>query len=109
MIKEIDSVELASKLEAGEDIRVVDIRSEAEVMHGILPESEHLPMHLIPLKINDLPKDQDVVLYCRSGARSYQATAYLAQQGFTNVYNLRGGIINWARNGLEIAAPARTA
>ncbi len=105
MIKEMDSIELASRLEAGEEIKVVDIRNHAELMHGVLPEAEHLPMHLIPLKINDLPKDKDVVLYCRSGARSYQATAYLAQQGFANVYNLRGGIIHWVRSGFEIDAP----
>ncbi len=109
MINEMDSTELASRLEAGEDIKIVDIRSEAEVMHGVLPDAEHLPMHLIPLRVNELPKDKEVVLYCRSGARSYQATAYLMQQGFANVYNLRGGIINWVRSGLEVALPGQPA
>jgi rhodanese-related sulfurtransferase len=59
-------------------------------------------MHLIPLRMNELPRDKAVVLYCRSGARSYHACAYLAQQGFDNVLNLRGGIISWARGGFEI-------
>jgi hypothetical protein len=44
-----------------------------------------------------------VVLYCRSGARSYHACNFLNQQGIDNVINLRGGIIAWARNGYEIA------
>ena len=52
-----------------------------------------------------LPKDRDVVLYCRSGARSYHACNFLNQQGIQNVINLRGGIIAWARQGYEIAAP----
>lgn len=101
-IKEIDSSELKRRMDAGENITLLDIRSEAEVMQGILPHSEHLPMHLIPLKMQDLPKEGDVVLYCRSGARSYHACAYLMQQGVQNVINLRGGIIDWARNGFEI-------
>jgi rhodanese-related sulfurtransferase len=93
-------------MDAGEPIELLDIRSDAEVVQGMLPESEHLPMHLIPLKIPDLPKDKEVVLYCRSGARSYHACAYLEQQGVHNAVNLRGGIIAWARNGYEILAPA---
>ena len=62
-------------------------------------------MHLIPLRMHDLPKDKDFVLYCRSGARSYHACNFLGQQGIDNVINLRGGIISWARQGFEIAAP----
>jgi rhodanese-related sulfurtransferase len=63
-------------------------------------------MHLIPLRLGDLPRDRDVVLYCRSGARSYHACAFLAQQGFDNVINLRGGIVAWARDGFQIEAGA---
>ncbi len=105
-VKEIDVSELKNRLDAGEDLVLLDIRSAAEVQQGVLPNSEHLPMHLIPLKIQDLPRDRDVVLYCRSGARSYHACAFLAQQGVSNVYNLRGGIIDWARHGYEIAPPS---
>jgi rhodanese-related sulfurtransferase len=106
LVSEIDATELKAKIDAGEAIELIDIRSEAEVVHGMLPDSEHLPMHLIPLKIQDLPKDKEVVLYCRSGARSYHACAYLAQQGVSNCLNLRGGIIAWARNGYQIVTPA---
>ncbi|WP_342748422.1 rhodanese-like domain-containing protein [Solemya velesiana gill symbiont] len=76
MVNEIDSSELGNRL-TGEDKPVLlDIRSEAEVMHGMLPDSEHLPMHLIPIKMNEFPKDKEIVLYCRSGAGSYQACMY---------------------------------
>lgn len=94
--------ELKARLERGDDLKLLDIRSEAEVLQGVLPKSEHLPMHLIPLRAQELPRDQDVVLYCRSGARSFHACAFLMQQGFRNVINLRGGIIDWARHGYEI-------
>lgn len=106
LINEIDSSELKNRLDSGEDIEILDIRSEAELAQGILPSAQHLPMHLIPLKIQDLPRDKDVILYCRSGARSYHACAYLSQQGVDNVINLRGGIIDWARRGFEIGVMA---
>jgi len=102
VVNEIDSATLHSRLAAGEEIYLVDIRTPAEVAQGAIPDAAYLPMHLIPLRMNELPRDKEVVLYCRSGARSYHACAYLAQQGFDNVVNLRGGIIGWARGGFEI-------
>jgi rhodanese-related sulfurtransferase len=107
-IREIVSSELKARIDAGEPVEILDIRSDAEIAQGVLPNAQHLPMHLIPLKMADLPKDRDVILYCRSGARSYHACAYLAQQGIANVVNLRGGIIDWASKGFEIGLP-RTA
>ena len=102
MIKEIDAYDLQSRISEGDDFILLDIRSAGELAQGMLPDSEHLPMHLIPLRISELPKDKDVVLYCHSGARSYHACAYLAQQGYDNVINLRGGILGWARSGYEL-------
>ena len=106
MVQEIDVAELKQRMDAGHDFVLYDIRTEAEVNQGVLPGSEFLPMHLIPLKMQDFPKDKEIVLYCRSGARSYHACAYLMQQGITNVVNLRGGIISWAQHGYNIGARA---
>lgn len=103
MIKEIGSAALQSRLAAGDDVHLIDIRTPGEVAQGVIPNSAHLPMHLIPVRVSELPKDKDLILYCRSGARSYHACSYLMQQGFDNVVNLRGGIIGWARGGFEIA------
>jgi rhodanese-related sulfurtransferase len=107
VINEIDSESLHERLAKGEDLLLVDIRTPAEVSQGAIPGAMELPMHLIPLRMSELPKDKDVVLYCRSGARSYQACAYLLQQGHPRVLNLRGGIIAWARHGYEIGLPGR--
>jgi rhodanese-related sulfurtransferase len=104
MIKEIDANDLQVRIAKGDDFMLFDIRSDGELVQGVLPQAEHLPMHLIPLRIAELPKDKDVILYCHSGARSYHACAYLAQQGYENVINLRGGILGWARSGHQLAA-----
>ncbi|MES9943562.1 MAG: sulfurtransferase [gamma proteobacterium symbiont of Ctena orbiculata] len=104
MIKEIDAHDLQSRINEGDDFLLLDIRSAGEVAQGGLADAEHLPMHLIPMKISELPKDKAIILYCHSGARSYHACAYLAQQGFDNAINLRGGILAWARSGFQLAA-----
>lgn len=105
MINEIDSESLHERLARGDDLLLVDIRTPGEVAQGSIPGATQMPMHLIPLRLTELPRDKDVVLYCRSGARSYQACAYLAQQGLPRVLNLRGGIIAWARHGYPVGWP----
>ena len=56
--KRDDASGLKARIDAGEDIALIDIRSDAEVAQGILPNAEHLAMHLIPLRMHDLPKDK---------------------------------------------------
>lgn len=107
MVNEIDSESLYRRLEAGEDFLLVDIRTPPEIAQGVIPDSIPLAMHLLPLRLDELPRERDLVLYCRSGARSYQACSFMMQQGWTRVLNLRGGIIAWARHGGEIALPGR--
>ncbi len=105
MVNEIDSESLHDRLRAGEDLLLLDIRTPGEVAQGIIPRSLPLPMHLLPLRLAELPKDRETVLYCRSGARSYQACAWMMDQGYRQVLNLRGGIIAWARHGYDIGLP----
>jgi rhodanese-related sulfurtransferase len=102
VVREIESLELMERLSRPERPHLLDIRNDVEVLQGVLPEAEHVPMHLLSARIADYPRDEDVVLYCRSGARSYHACVYLAQHGFTNVINLRGGIMAWMRHGLQV-------
>jgi rhodanese-related sulfurtransferase len=102
MIKEIDAADLESRMAKDGDFLLLDIRSAGELAQGMLPDAEHIPMHLIPVRMSELPKNKDVILYCHSGARSYHACAYLAQQGFDNAVNLRGGILGWTRSGYRL-------
>jgi rhodanese-related sulfurtransferase len=103
MIKEIDAYDLQARIAEGNDFVLLDIRSAGELAQGMLPNAEHLPMHLLPLRLSELPKDKEIILYCHSGARSYHACAYLAQQGYENMINLRGGILGWSRSGYPLA------
>lgn len=104
VFKEIEVAELHSLLEADRDhVHLIDIRNPAELARGKIPGAVNLPMHQLPLNFHKIEKDQLVVLYCRVGARSAQACAYLSANGFDNVHNLRGGIQAWQMSGLKVA------
>jgi len=101
-IKEIDPRTLVEWMQEDKEFRLLDVRSAAEFAQGMIPKGEPLPLHLVPLQTGRLERDRDLVVYCRTGARSAQACRYLAERGFEKVFNLRGGIVTWARQGLPL-------
>jgi len=104
-ISEIDASGLNAWLKSGKQVRLVDVRSPAEMAQGMIPDAEQLPLHLLPLQIDQFKDDEVItVFYCRTGARSAQACAFTMDHGNHNVHNLRGGIIAWVRSGLPVAA-----
>ena len=103
-IKEIDVNELKLQLEdLPDNVKLIDVRTPAEVARGKITGSENLPLHVIPLKVDDFDKDDTIIFYCQTGARSAQACAFMASKGLDNVYNLRGGIVTWVQMGFPIA------
>ena len=70
--KHISAEELHSLLQQG-DIRLIDVRTDAEVARGKIPQGESIPLHLIPLRLNELDKQAATVFYCQMGGRSAQA------------------------------------
>ena len=97
----ITVAELQSMLQQG-GLRLVDVRTDAEVARGKIPQGESLPLHLLPLRLNGMDKNAATVFYCQMGGRSAQAAAFAAANGFTDAYNLQGGISAWAQAGLPI-------
>jgi len=94
-MKEISVQELKEKLDAGEDFQLVDVREDFEYetsnIGGLL-----IPLGGILIEADKIEKDKPVVIMCRSGKRSAAAIMQLEAQGFTNLTNLRGGILAWA-------------
>lgn len=106
MVKELDVVALKALMDEGKPIRLIDVRSISEMGGGMIPQAEKLPLHTLPVRLNEINDDEMCILYCRSGARSAQGVGFMATQGYENVYNLRGGIIAWHRSGLPLQACA---
>lgn len=75
---------------------LVDVREDFELEISVLPGVIHLPMDQIADRLDELDKDADYVIVCRSGARSGRVAAYMQSVGFTRVRNLVSGMNGWA-------------
>ena len=100
--KNITVAELQALLQSNPP-RLVDVRTDAEVARGKIPQGDAMPLHLIPLRLSELDKNATTVFYCQMGGRSAQAAAFAAANGFADVYNLQGGITAWAHAGFPVA------
>lgn len=80
---------------------LVDVRTAEEFKAGHIPGAINLALQDLPQQMATLPKDQPIVVYCRSGARSNSAVAMLASAGFEQIYDL-GGIQRWQSQGLPV-------
>ena len=99
--KNINVAELRAMLDKG-GICLVDVRTDAEIARGFITGAEKLPLHLLPLRLHELDGAKPTVFYCQMGGRSAQAAGFAAAQGFSEVYNLQGGITAWAQSGAPI-------
>ncbi len=105
-IQEIDAPELKRWIdEKGDQFVIIDVREPMEFVQGTVPGARLMPISTLGNHIHEIERERDVVFICRSGARSGQVCAYLANMGYDNVYNLRGGMIGWVRSGLPPAPP----
>lgn len=93
-MKEISVQELKEKMDNGEDFQLIDVREDFEYQTSNLG-GELIPLGGILIETDKIAKDKDVVIMCRSGKRSAAAVMQLEAQGFTNLYNLYGGILAW--------------
>ncbi|MFT4737970.1 MAG: rhodanese-related sulfurtransferase [Cyclobacteriaceae bacterium] len=95
-VKEVTVSELKEMRDNAQDFQLVDVRELNEIEIAEIG-GEVIPMGDIPDNIDKISKDKQVVIHCRSGARSGNIVKYLEQNhGFDNVYNLKGGILAWA-------------
>ncbi len=101
--KNLTVTELPGLLASG-NVQLIDVRTDAEIAHGRIKGATSLPLHLLPLRLNELDAKKTTVFYCQLGGRSAQAAAFAAGQGLANVYPLQGGITAWAQAGGEIVA-----
>lgn len=74
---------------------IIDVREDYELEEtGRIKNSIHIPMDQIPNRLEEIPKDREIYLLCRSGVRSYNVAAYLEERGY-DVTNLDGGILDY--------------
>ncbi len=88
-----------------ENAAVLDVREPAEVKTGKILNSITIPLGELDKRLDKLQKykDSPLIVVCQSGSRSARACSLLRKQGFTSVYNLRGGIMAWSNAGLPLS------
>lgn len=80
---------------------VLDVREPDEWNESHIPGATLIPLGQLASRVNEVPKDQEIVVMCRSGNRSQQGRDILLQAGFTNVTSMAGGINQWKAAGFE--------
>ena len=102
-IKEVNSVE-ALQLINHKNALILDVREESEYKAGHILNAKLIPLGKLTSRIGELERyrEQSIVVVCRSGQRSASACATLGKQGFTQAYNLSGGVMAWQKSNLPL-------
>jgi molybdopterin/thiamine biosynthesis adenylyltransferase/rhodanese-related sulfurtransferase len=95
-IPEMSPHELKRRMDAGEPFELIDVREPFEYEIARIDGARLIPLGEISERLDEVSSEQAIVVHCHSGTRSAQATRLLQQRGFTNVYNLEGGIDAWS-------------
>lgn len=95
--REVSVEEASVKREAGAFI--LDVREQEEWDEAHIPDATLIPLGELASRVNELPRDQEIVIVCRSGNRSAQARDLLLNDGFTQVTSMAGGFNEWKAAG----------
>lgn len=87
--------ELARRIDAGEDLVIIDVRQPEEEAEGVIPGARLIPLATLPGELGSLPRDREILVHCKAGGRSARAVKMMAEAGFANAVNVSGGIDAW--------------
>jgi rhodanese-related sulfurtransferase len=90
--------------EVTDDAHLLDVREADEWAAGHAPGAQHVPMNQIPVRLDEVPIDADVLVVCRTGVRSARVVQFLRSHGRDNVRNLDGGMKDWVSAGRPLVA-----
>ncbi len=99
MTKQISASELQARIALNQNVVMLDVREQDEREEYAVDNSLFIPLRELPERVGELEqfRDQELIVYCRSGNRSGQACMFLELSGFTNVVNLTGGMLAWIK------------
>jgi adenylyltransferase/sulfurtransferase len=95
-VPEVTPREVADRLAQGDDLVLLDVREPHEVRIAPYPNATLVPLGSLGDHLAEFPYDRDIIVACRSGARSARAVQQLQAAGFVRVWNLAGGILRWS-------------
>ena len=86
---------LKQRLLSSEQLTIVDVREADEYRKGHIEGSTLIPLGILPYRLDQLDRNQEIIVVCYSGKRSQDACSILKQHGFNNVHSLTGGLSSW--------------
>ena len=106
-VPEVDAITLSKWVSEIKDLVLIDVGTPGDFSEGHIPGSISLPLRAsFKEGIKSLAKEKTYILICPTGHRSATAAKLMMEQGFKKVYNLKGGVTDWLRNGLKVAKGA---
>lgn len=96
MTVDLTPQQVAERLAADAPPLLLDVREDWERRTASIPGSQHIPLAQVPSRVEELPTDRDIVVYCHHGARSSSAVQWLHDNGRPRATNLAGGIDAWS-------------
>ena len=84
------------------EVFILDVRTREEYNESHINGSTLIPVQELDTRLKELPRDKKILVYCRTGSRSATASDILVKNGFTQVYNMQGGITAWKNAGYEV-------
>jgi len=100
--RDITSLDAQNLLKGKKNVYLLDVRTPQERSQGFIPGSVLIPINEVERRLNEIPKNRPVIVYCAVGSRSRPVAQALAGMGYGEVYNMRDGIMGWYRNGYQI-------
>jgi adenylyltransferase/sulfurtransferase len=94
-IPQLTVKELKRRIDAGEDAYLIDVREPYEYQIAQIG-GKLIPQNEVPNRLAEIDRDREVIVHCRSGARSQRIAEFLKQVGYPRVVNLAGGILAWS-------------
>lgn len=85
---------------------LIDVRTPGEYQQGRLKGAKLIPLYELQQRMQEIPRDKPILIYCAVGARSLQAARFLSSQGYREVYQISDGLVGWYKNGFPIERPA---
>ena len=101
-VKDVTSTEARAMIIKNRNVFIVDVRTHQEWNQGYIASASLIPIDSFEKRLAEIPKNRPVIVYCAVGSRSRVVAQGLSQLGYPEVYNMREGMVGWARNGYPV-------
>lgn len=94
-LRNYNAIDFEKEIERSSNHVLIDVREKTEYSKGFIPGAVNIPLSELKRRLDEVPKNREILLYCRGGMRSKQAAFFLKKNGYSKISQLQGGILSW--------------